>query len=285
MPTCRAVLARNAIRSIRPSFSSGCTRVRKSGCTSMTMSTESSGSMRRAMAHMIPDDAGMRETPQIGAMFGAVDTSTFMGLPAATVAGATGSRGDHRRRFRHAVCGGGRVLPQRSGRHPRGRGGVCREPRAHGLRPGRPDLRRRRRHGGRLRRRRHRRGRPRRQPRPHPRRRRHAARPRRRPADARRRRLGADPDARGVRGPAAAHDPADRRAHRLARGGAGRASRPLLHHAAGVRDGARRAHHPGRPARDRLRPASATTPTRSPPASRSSRPATCTPTAWHRCWS
>ncbi len=40
---------------------------------------------------MIPDDAGMSETPQIGAMFGAVDTSTFMGLPAATVAGATGS--------------------------------------------------------------------------------------------------------------------------------------------------------------------------------------------------
>ena len=40
---------------------------------------------------MIPDDAGMRETPQIGAMFGAVDTSTFMGLPAASVAEAAGS--------------------------------------------------------------------------------------------------------------------------------------------------------------------------------------------------
>ena len=40
---------------------------------------------------MIPDDAGMRETPQIGAMFGAVDTSTFMGLPAAPVAEAAGS--------------------------------------------------------------------------------------------------------------------------------------------------------------------------------------------------
>lgn len=40
---------------------------------------------------MIPDDAGMSDTPAIGAMFGAVDTSTFMGLPAATFATAAGS--------------------------------------------------------------------------------------------------------------------------------------------------------------------------------------------------
>ncbi len=147
------------------------------------------------------------------------------------------------------------------------------------------DLRRRRHHGRRLRRRRHRRGRPRRQPRSHPRRRGHAARPRPRAADARRRRLGADPDARGVRRPAADHDPPDRRAHRLARGGAGRAPRPLLHHAARVRDG-RTSSASSRSASARsARPASATTPTPSRRASSSSRRATCTPTASRPCWS
>ena len=43
------------------------------------------------MAHIIPDDAGMSDTPAIGAMFGAIDTTTFMGLPASTVEAATGS--------------------------------------------------------------------------------------------------------------------------------------------------------------------------------------------------
>ena len=41
------------------------------------------------MARIILDDAAMRKPPAIGAMFGAGDATTFMGLPAATVAEAT----------------------------------------------------------------------------------------------------------------------------------------------------------------------------------------------------
>ena len=74
-------------------------------------------------------------------------------------------------------------------------------------------------------------------------------------AAAGRRRLGADPLPAGLRRPRAVHRRPGRRPPRLPRRERGRAGRLLVGDATRVRDGARRAHRAGRPARGRQRAA------------------------------